>query len=371
MKKLLIMYITFILLLLQTDAAADEISKADSLLNAKKHFSFAVQYKKNKDYASAYEQYVRSIAYNDTVYQVHFSFADLLIKMNRPVKARCELLRSLTLNPSHYQSAAGLASLYYESAQYDSALVLYEKMYCFKPGKELLASIAGLRNYLGKKEEALEAYTELIKSGEDSYEILMNASSLAVAVGKLDKGQQFITLALQKKPGDNDALKAAAKISLARDDTKSSILYLRQLVESGSNDLWIITKLEDIYRYTGNTKNLIRVLERHHKLIPGDSKVIGDLSELLFSVSETNRGAEYVKKGLELSPNDGKLRILLGDYYVSQNETEKALKEYRIALKDEKWRSSAQQLIWRIEKPLTEEEKVEKDFFERGKQNPD
>ena len=84
-----------------------------------------------------------------------------------------------------------------------------------------------------------------------------------------------------------------------------------------------------------------------------------------------DRGVSFVKEGLELSTDNGKLRILMGEYYVSRQETRKALEEYRIALDDDKWHSSAQHLIWQIEKPLTDEEKAEQEFFNRGKQNDD
>ena len=79
------------------------------------------------------------------------------------------------------------------------------------------------------------------------------------------------------------------------------------------------------------------------------------------------RGIIYVKKGLSLKPDDGRFLILLGENYRALGQTEKALEQFRLALKDEKWKSSAQRLIWQIEKPETEEEKAERDFFSRGK----
>ncbi|MCK5346014.1 MAG: hypothetical protein KAR20_21535, partial [Candidatus Heimdallarchaeota archaeon] len=146
-----------------------EISKADSLLKAKKHFSFAVEYKKNEKYEDAFRNYETSIAYNDTVYQVHYSFADLLLKMNKPEYAKRELLTSFTLNPGHFKSASILASQYYKSAVYDSALVMYEAMHKIKPKQDsILSNIASLREFLDMTEKALESYAELIAKGMDS-----------------------------------------------------------------------------------------------------------------------------------------------------------------------------------------------------------
>ncbi len=79
----------------------------------------------------------------------------------------------------------------------------------------------------------------------------------------------------------------------------------------------------------------------------------------------------YVKNGLEISPYDGKLRILSGEYFLSKGQKGKALDEYKLALKDENWRSSAQHLIIQLEKPESEEEKAEREFFNRGREKND
>ena len=150
-----------------TRACPEEISRADSLLKAKKHFSFAVQYKNNEKYDDAVRNYETSIAYNDTVFQVHYSFADLLMKMNNLPYAKRELLDVFVLNPDHYKSIALLSKMYYESADYDSALIMYENMYRLQPNQlTILESIANLREHTGKTESALDAYGELINNGK-------------------------------------------------------------------------------------------------------------------------------------------------------------------------------------------------------------
>ena len=76
----------------------------------------------------------------------------------------------------------------------------------------------------------------------------------------------------------------------------------------------------------------------------------------------------YVRRGLELDPADGRFHILLGENYRSLGQTDKALKEFKIAMQDPEWKSSAQRLVWQIEKPETQEEKLEREFFSRGKE---
>ncbi len=371
-NKMLEIIVYFTLLLFSSffssEIKAAEMSKTDSLFQAQKHFSFAVQYKEREEYELAIEQYEKSISFNDTVYQVYYSFADLLMKMNRPQDAKLQYLKSLSINSKHYNSALMLAKLYYESAIYDSTLKMYEIIYELENDNyEVLASIAKLREYLGMKETALDAYKELIQNGQNSYENLMKVVELAISVGDYESAENYIDSILKEYPDDINVLKMAAEINIALENYSSANKYLRQIAVFDSTNVSILTKLEIICRLSGDTDNLIWSLERHHRLSPNNTIIIGELSELLYNNNMVTSGIEYVKKGIELSPEDGKLHILMGEYYMSIGMNEEALNEFKIALDDEKWRSSAQQLIWKIEKPESESEKAEKEFFERGK----
>ena len=368
MIKKIVLLALFLFLFCISRIQAAEMSNADSLLQAQKHFSFAVQYKKSEEYDLAFDQYEKSIAFNDTVYQVHYSFADLLMKMDRTQDAKIQYLRSLSLNPEHYNSALMLAKLYYESADYDSTLKMYEIVYDLKSDNyEVLASIASLREYLGMKEKALDAYKELIEDGQNSCENLMKAGELAISVGDHKSAVNYINSAIRERPGDMDVLSMAVELNLALENYETAGKYLHQMAVIDSTDVSILTGLEKIYSLSGDTENLIWTLERHYKLSPDNTIIIGELSELFYNNDMIVRGVEYVKKGLELSPKDGKLRILMGEYYLSRGMNEEALNEFKIALNDEKWHSSAQQLIWKIEKPESESEKAEKEFFDRGR----
>jgi len=363
-KKFICLFV--IIFAAEVEMCAAEMTRADSLLKARKHFSFALQYKKAKKYKLAIEQYKKSIAFNDTVYQVHFSHADLLMTLKRPLEARREYLKSLSLNPRHYKSAAVLLKLYYKSAQYDSALVMYEVMHRIKPNPEILTFIGNLKEYLGKKAEALETYTKLVENGNRSLETLTRASSLSRSLGDLERARQFISLALKEYPGESNILRLAAQISLSLNDYSSATYYFSKLAEVDSTDISVLTKLEKLYRIQGNTENLLLMLERHHRLSPEDAGVLIELAELSFSEGEKSSGLSYVKKGLKISPSEGKLHILLGEYYHDRGEMKKALYEYKKACNDLKWRSRALELIQRIERPETEEKKVEREFFKRG-----
>ena len=347
-----------------------ETGRDEKINDAKKHFSFAVQNKNIENYEESQRQYEKSLAFFDSLNIVHYSYGDLLVKMGKIEMARQHFLKSLLLNPEHFGSAAILARLYYEKGDYDSSLVMYEHMYELKPdNNDILASVAGLREYLGRDNAAFGDYEKLIESGEDSYDNLMHAAKLALKLEKNENARHYAVMALEKEHGDSEALKIAGKISAYIGEWEKAAGFYRQLAESESTSVEIIIELENIYHTLSDDKNLIWALERHHSLETENVEVLGELSELYYAQNMLDSGIEYVNKGLKLNPEDGRFHILLGEYYRAQGQIDKALEQYRIALKDEKWKSSAQRLIWQIEIPETEEEKAEKEFFGRGKNN--
>ncbi|MBN1293773.1 MAG: hypothetical protein JXB48_18165 [Candidatus Latescibacteria bacterium] len=366
-KNTLIFAFMLTLLVSQANKAyTEEVSRADSLIKAKKHFSFAVQYKNNEKYDDAFRNYEASIAYNDTVYQVHYSFADLLIKMDNIPYAKREFLTVFTLNPNHYKSIALLSKFYFESADYDSALIMYENMYRLQPEQlTILESIASLREHTGKIDDALDAYSELIAKGNDNYSNNIKAATFAEKLEKYETARDFAIKALEKKPDDIDALNIAIQTSLALNDTESAINYLQRISQVDAADTKSLIRLENLYRSGSDIEQLIATLKEHHKRMPDDADIIEELAERLMQTEKPDESIEFLRKGIEIAPDNGKFHILLGNYYQEKGDNQQALREYGLALKDAKWKSSAQQFIWQIEEPETASEKAEREFFNR------
>ncbi|MCD6308516.1 MAG: tetratricopeptide repeat protein, partial [Candidatus Latescibacteria bacterium] len=308
-----------------------------------------------------------SLSYVDTLYQVHFSFADLLLKMGRRAEARRELLLSLECNPNHFNSAAMLSKLYYQAADYDSALVMYEIMHRLKADDTtLLPGIARLRSYLGRDGEALQAYLALLDAGTLSPEDLERAMKIAVGLDRPGAVERIAAFAAEN-PGDHaQALRLASRYSIGKGDAGTARRHLEMLTDPGMSDPEILESLAGLAEKKGDGESLVFALESLHRISPEDVDVITSLAEHLLNAGDGDGALAWVGKGLALEPENGKLRILKGNYYRDRGETDMALAEYEIALRDEAWQSSARQFIWQIRPPQTEEEKAEQKFFERG-----
>ncbi len=350
-------------------AEGDNSSDADSVQEAKKHFSFAVQNKNNGNHEEALRQYSRSLSFCDTLYQAHYSYADLLNKLDRADEALVHFRKAFDLNPEYYNSALMLSKLYHAKGLHDSVLVMYERMNTLKPGNnELLVNIAGLREYLGDEAGALDAYRKAVEHGVTDSGVVMRAAKLAFRTGETESAAEYAVKILDAQPGDMEALAIAAQTALDRGDEASAAGYLKRSAENAP-DIAMIVRLEALCKSLDDIDTLLWALELHHTLAPEDVVVIGDLSEILYGRGDMDKAIGYVRRGLAIAPDDGRLRIILGEHYRAGEQEQKALEQYRLAMNDTRWKSSAQRLIWQIEEPETADEKTEREFFSRGKSN--
>jgi len=349
-------------------AAANDYSSPLALREAKNHFSFAVQNKNNENYKEAVRQYNKSLEFSDSLYQVHYSYADLLLKLEKNNEALAHFLRAFSLNPDYYYSSLMLSRLYYQKCDHDSVLVMYEHMYELKPeNHKLLVSIAGLREYLGRKDEALSAYAIAVDAGEADFDVLMRAARLALDGGNTALANRYTVMPLEQNAGDMDALAITAKTNLDLGDRAQAVKFYRAIAEAAPDDAAILVQLERLYKAANDREGLMWALEHHHEVAPKDKTVLSELSEFCYADGDMERGIVYVRKGLEIDPGDGGFRILLGEHFRANNQTDKALNEFKLAMNDENWKASAQRLVWQIEQPETEEEKSEREFFASGK----
>ncbi len=369
MKRIIITF-TVLMTLAVIFGVQSFAADSNAVSSAKKHYSFGVQQKKAGNADEARRQLEKSISYYDSLYQVHYVYGDLLAGMGEKERAIEAFERALELKPDYYNAAARLAALHYEAKDYEATLDNYALMYKLNPeNSKLLASMANIREFLGDNDGAYADLRNLIENGEDTYENLMRAARFAFEKEDFSSAHMYSLLALKKKTDDIKALEVAGKTGLLMEDREKAIPHFRRLAELQPENLEIVITAEDIYRALSDRENLIWALKRHHKIDPENVEVLGELCESFFPEGLTEEGITYVEKGLRLAPGDGRFHILMGENYRALGQQDKALSEFKLALNDDRWKANAQRLIWQIEKPETEEEKTEREFFNRGKNN--
>ena len=146
--------------------------------------------------------------------------------------------------------------------------------------------------------------------------------------------------------------------------------HSRALAEIDSTNYQLLTKIAQLAQKLDQTDDMEDALRKMTLLRPGDAFPVGHLAAFYFDEGDLRKAKHWIDRGLELAPGDGRLLVLDGEYYLTSgtHDSTRALQQFTAALGDPTWKSHAQQMIWTIKPPLTEEEKQKRAFFQRGKQ---
>lgn len=88
-------------------------------------------------------------------------------------------------------------------------------------------------------------------------------------------------------------------------------------------------------------------------------------------LAELEGASRWLVIGLAANPGNPRMHLLKGHLLVLRGDEEGALASYEVAKGDPAWAGVAQQRIWQIRPPETEEEKLRRQFFGGDEKTPD
>ena len=233
-----------------------------------------------------------------------------------------------------------LADLYRREGRNERAIVHYEQLVEAEREDttgvedaelaELIEILASLHQELGQVKQVLELRKRQVEDGAGGADQLERIVELKLEVGDVE--------------GAYDTL-----LELAKVDSQNAYSYYNQIASIASeegNDTW---------RFKG-LKGMVEA-------DPKDSKSIAELVEWHQSHGEFASAKEWLRRGLKVNPEDAHLLLLKGDNLVKEGDEEGAIAAFEKAKADPAWEKVAQQRIWQLRPPETEEEKLKRQFF--------
>lgn len=260
---------------------------------------------------------------------VFYEFAKNQIKLKQYDQAEINLDRVLRQYPDKLDVLEAKYDLYYLKRDYDKAIPLVEKLVGID--EDYKEDLANLYHRTKQYDKALSLLDELDESwGESSYRNALrkqiyrvtgnNSGAISNAEKKLDKnpaneGEYLNLIYLYSEEGNTKKAFETAK-ELLKNNPKSEVVHLA---------------LYKFYLDEGNTKEALNSMEKvfTSSNIEKESqyKVLGDF--LQFVDANPQYEAELNKMVTVFSEeNNGQVFQKLGDYYVSKNNKQTALKFY-------------------------------------------
>jgi len=114
-------------------------------------------------------------------------------------------------------------------------------------------------------------------------------------------------------------------------------------------------------------KGLLGMVEAN----PKDLESVAVLVQWHLSRDEATAAKARLKQGLEEDPVNGNLLLLKGEMLVGEGDEAGAIAAFEKAKSDPVWEKVAQQRIWQLRPPETEEEKLKREFFGGGESQED
>ena len=365
-------------------ANENEVAIADSI---RKYKYYAKTARQNKEYDRAIGYYTTVLQYSPQELTAAYFLGQLYYKEKKDLdNARIALRRAVSIDSLHLNSNRLLYTIYQAVGEADSAALSLERVLLKKPNAADRRKLADLYRREGRNERAVVHYEQLVEAdttGVEDAELLEILAVLHQELGQVDQVLEWRERQLDQVlewrerqveggAGGADQFNAKAvalkesivELKLEIGDVEGAYDTLSELAKVDSqnaysyyNRIALIASEEsdDTWRFKG-LKGMVEA-------DPKDSKSIAELVEWHQGRGEFASAKAWLERGLKVNSEDAHLLLLKGDNLVREDDEEGAIAAFEKAKADPAWEKVAQQRIWQLRPPETEEEKLKRQFF--------
>ncbi|MFH1571300.1 MAG: tetratricopeptide repeat protein [Gemmatimonadota bacterium] len=374
----------------RADAALPEAALADSV---RKYKFLAKTARDKQDNPAALTYYRQLVRYQPDYQRGHFYIGQILSEMGQLEAAKVAFLASAALDTLHRNTHLGLYQIYLAEADPDSAWWALERavrqdgpaaegVFGFaaadKPYyNDYRRKVADLYRRQGQTAQALRHYEDLVGGVENARLADRDLIELIVALhrelGEVEPALRWQQRLIALEGGEGEAvspegqrvaLAAMVDLMVESGDVPAAIRTLPRLAEIDTAGRYAhFHRLEQLAEDIGDRASRLEGLRGMAQANPRDVESLVTLVELYLGDGDQTRASRWLDAGLKTNPEDPQLHLLQGDLFVLQGNEEKALEAFGVAMADPGWHDVAQQRIWQIRPPETEEERLKRAFF--------
>ena len=357
-------------LVLGADARANEneVAIADSI---RKYKYYAKTARQNKEYDRAIGYYTTVLQYSPQELTAAYFLGQLYFKEKKDLdNARIALRRAVSIDSLHLNSNRLLYTIYQAVGEADSAALSLERVLLKKPSAADRRKLADLYRREGRNKRAIVHYEQLVEAeredttGVEDAELIEILASLHQELGQVEQVLELRKRQVEDGTGGADQLERIVELKLEVGNVEGAYDTLLELAKVDSQNAYsYYNRISSIASEAGNDSMHIEGLKGMVGADPKDSESIAELVEWHQGRGEFAAAKEWLGLGLKVNPKDAHLLLLKGDNLVRAGDEEGAIAAFEKAKADPAWERVAQQRIWQLRPPETEEEKLKRQFF--------
>ena len=357
-------------LVLGADARANEneVAIADSI---RKYKYYAKTARQNKEYDRAISYYTTVLQYSPQELTAAYFLGQLYFKEKKDLdNARIALRRAVSIDSLHLNSNRLLYTIYQAVGEADSAALSLERVLRKKPDAANRRKLADLYRREGRNERAIAHYEQLVEAeredttGVEDAELIEILAVLHQELGQVDQALEWRKLQVEGGTGGADQLESIVELKLEVGDVEGAYDTLLKLAKVDSQNAYsYYNRIASIASEEDDDTWRFKGLKGMVEADPKDSESIAELVEWHQGRGEFASAKAWLGRGLKVNPKNAHLLLLKGDNLVKEGDEEGAIAAFEKAKADPAWEKVAQQRIWQLRPPETEEEKLKRQFF--------
>ena len=349
-------------------ANENEVAIADSI---RKYKYYAKTARQNKEYDRAIGYYTTVLQYSPQELTAAYFLGQLYFKEKKDLdNARIALSRAVSIDSLHLNSNRLLYTIYQAVGEADSAALSLERVLRKKPNAADRRKLADLYRREGRNERAIFHYEQLVEAeredttGVEDAELIEILVVLHQELGQVDQALEWRKRQVEGGTGGADQLESIVELKLEVGDVEGAYDTLLELAKVDSQNAYsYYNRIASIASEEGDDTWRFKGFKGMVEADPKDLKSIAELVEWHQGRGEFASAKEWLGLGLKVNPEDAHLLLLKGDNLVREGDEEGAIAAFEKAKADPAWEKVAQQRIWQLRPPETEEEKLKRQFF--------
>ena len=196
----------------------------------------------------------------------------------------------------------------------------------------LFSNLGTIQRRIGKKKEALEAYSLALNLTPYSITILLNRASLYLEMDMLDKAYLDYCNVIDLDAKNKEALQFRAYVYMRRRQYMEARLdYQRLLAEEPENK----TARVGVAMVNQKDKRYREALEELNRLItdyPRDVSLLKARAELEVEMNSLELALLDLEEAIKITPNDADIYVMCGEIYLTQGKKREAYAAFEKAV---------------------------------------
>lgn len=351
------------------------VSAQEAVADSVRKYKFLGKTARDKgDHEDVIGYYTRLAEFDPDYHPAQYYIARANLALGQQEAAKAALLTAVDLRPDHDNTRLLLFQIYAGAAKADSAWLFLQPLVAAGADdakvQDYHRTVADLYRRAGQDSVALLHYEQIVAAPgtteEDRGELGELLAVLYDDMGNTAKALEWRQrLAGNGGAGQVESLSKMVDLQIRSKDYAAAFATLRQLARVDSSASYShFVRMSELGDTANDPEIRLAGLEGMARVQPKDLATVATITEIHLNDVNLPAASRWLGRGLKQNPDDAHLRVLQGDLLRQQKAPEDdVIAEYEIALKDPNWAAVAQQRIWQIRPPETEEEKLRKEFF--------